>query len=235
MIDNEKLKIKGILVGIRHKRNFSILDRFGEIVDNIVDNSSSKFPKEYFDGVSSEGFTKSITNEKTKNYIKFTQFDLVYSHNIEDGMNSEIEYTNFFNRFNDFIVPNIIEKYGIKDFSRIGIVYTFEFIDKKDYEKSLKKIVTNNFSNINSIRFSEKDTTEKGRFYKETNDYINKLYSLSVNNDIAIFSYDYQYYFNPLKSIFKQCSMEKIIEKSQLELQTDILKLIGENNEEKTQ
>ena len=72
MIDIEKLKMTGILVGIRHKRNFSVLDRFGKIVDDVVDNSTSKFPKGYFDGVSVEGFTKSITNEKTKNYIKFT-------------------------------------------------------------------------------------------------------------------------------------------------------------------
>ena len=71
---------------------------------------------------------------------------------------------------------------------------------------------------------------EKGRFYKDTNDYINKLYSLSVDNDIATFSYDYQYYFNPLKSIFKQCAIDKIIQKSQQELQSDIAKIIGVNN-----
>ena len=135
MIDIEKLKMTGILVGIRHKRNFSVLDRFGKIVDDVVDNSTSKFPKGYFDGVSVEGFTKSITNEKTKNYIKFTQFDLVYSHNIENKTNSDVEYNEFFNRFNNFIVPSIIEEYNIRDFSRIGIVYNFEFTDKEIYDK----------------------------------------------------------------------------------------------------
>lgn len=234
MIDIEKLKMTGILVGIRHKRNFSVLDRFGKIVDDVVDNSTSKFPKGYFDGVSVEGFTKSITNEKTKNYIKFTQFDLVYSHNIENKTNSDVEYNEFFNRFNNFIVPSIIEEYNIRDFSRIGIVYNFEFTDKEIYDKCLKNIINNKFSNVNSIRFSEKDTTEKGRLFKETNDYINKLYSLTITNDIAMFSYDYQYYFNPLKSIFKQCEMEKIIEKSKISLKNDILKLIGEGNEEET-
>lgn len=232
---SDKLKIKEILIGIRHKRNFSILDKFGEIVDDIVDNPSTGFQKGYFDAVSSEGFTKIITNEKTKNSIKFTQFDLIYSYNFENDRDSEVESKKFFERFNDYIVPSIIEKYNIRDFSRIGIVYTFEFLDKKDYEKALNNIVNNKFSNINSIRFSEKDTTEKGRLYKGTNDYINKLYSLTVNNDIAIFSYDFQYYFNPLKSIFKQCEVEKIVEKSQLNLDNDILKLLGVDNEEKVQ
>lgn len=232
---SDKLRIKEILIGIRHKRNFSILDKFGEIVDDIVDNPSTGFPKGYFDAVSSEGFTKVITNEKTKNNIKFTQFDLIYSYNFNNDMDSNVETKKFFERLNNYIVPSIIEKYNIRDFSRIGIVYTFEFLDKKDYERSLKNIVNNNFSNVNSIRFSEKDTTEKGRLYKETNDYINKLYSLNINNDIAIFSYDFQYYFSPLKSIFKQCEVEKIIEKSQLELKSDIFKLIGEENEEKVQ
>lgn len=230
---SKKLEITEILIGIRHKRNFTVLDKFGEIVDEIVDNPSSGFPKGYFDSVSTEGFTKSITNENTKNYIKFTQFDLIYSYSFDNSKNLQAEYKNFFNRFNNYIVPSIIEKYNIRDFSRIGIVYTFKFIDKRDYEKSLKNVANSNFKNINSIRFSEKDITETGRLYKETNDYINKLYSLSVDNDIAVFSYDYQYYFNPLKSIFKQCAIEKIIEKSQLELQNDIVKLIGEDSNEK--
>lgn len=230
---SEKLKIKEVLIGVRHKKNFAIFDKFGEIVDEIVDNPSSSFPKEYFDSISKEGFTRIITNEKTKNYIKITQFDLIYNYNFDNSSNLEEDLKKFFDRFNNYIVPSIIEKYNIRDFSRIGIVYTFEFIDMKDYENSLKNVINKNFSNINSIKFSEKDTTEKGRLYKETNDYINKLYSLSVNNDIPIFSYDFQYYFNPLKSIFKQCSMEKIIEKSKLELKNDIVKFIGEDYEKK--
>ena len=226
---SDKLEIKEILIGIRHKRNFTILDKFGEIVDNLVDNPSSGFPKGYFDGVSTEGFTKTIANEKTKNHIKFTQFDLIYSHNFEKSENYEKENSKFWDRFNNYIVPDIIEKYNIRDFSRIGIVYTFEFKEIKDYEKSLRNVITSKFVNVNNIKFSEKDTTEKGRLYKDTNDYINKLYSLTLDNDNAIFSYDFQYYFSPLKSIFKQCEIDKIIKILKIELETDILKLIGEN------
>ena len=229
-MDNKKIKINEILIGIRHKRNFAILDKFGEIVDEVVDNPETGFPKGYFDSVSVDGFTKTIAGKNTKNYIKFTQFDLIYSYSIDHNKDIQVEIKKFFDRFNNYIVPSIIEKYNIRDFSRIGIVYSYEFIDKKDYEKSLKNVANSKFSNMNSIKFSEKDTTEKGRLYKDTNDYINKLYSLSVENDIAIFSYDYQYYFNPLKSIFKQCSMEKIIEKSQRELQMDISKIIEADN-----
>lgn len=229
-MDNEKLKMNEILIGIRHKRNFTILDKFGEIVDELVDNPENGFPKGYFDSVSVDGFTKTIIGKNTKNYIKFTQFDLVYSCKLDASADSQEEVKKFWDRFNNYIVPSIIEKYNIRDFSRIGIVYSHEFIDKKDYEKSLKNVINGSFENINSIRFSEKDTTEKGRFYKDTNDYINKLYSLSVDNDIATFSYDYQYYFNPLKSIFKQCTIDKIIQKSQQELQSDIAKIIGVNN-----
>lgn len=226
---SDKLRVKEVLIGIRHKRNFSVLDKFGEIVDDIVDNPSSEFPKGYFNAVSSEGFTKTITNEKTKNHIKLTQFDLIYSYHFEDSKNCKEEDKVFWDRFNNYIVPFIIEKYNIRDFSRIGIVYTFEFINKKDYEKSLSNIISTNFTNVNNIRFSEKDTTEEGRLYKGTDDYINKLYSLNIDNDNAIFSYDFQYYFSPLKSIFKQCEIDKITKKLQLELKSDILKLIGEN------
>lgn len=232
MIENENLKMTEILVGIRHKRNFSVLDKFGEIVDKTVDNP--KFPKGYFDEVGSEGITKSISNSLTKNYIKFTQFDLIYRHQINEKSSLEDECNIFFERVKDYIVPDIIEEYKIKDFSRIGIVYGFEFKNKTFYDKCIKNIINKNFSNTNSIRFSEKDLTPKGRIFKGTNDYINKLYSLAIDdNNKAVFSYDYQYYFSPLKSIFKQCEFEKVVELSKNALEKDILKISGDMNETK--
>lgn len=231
MFNNEELELNEILVGIRHKKNFSVLDKFGEIIDDIVDNNNSKFPKDYFDGVSKEGFTKIINNSKTKNYIKLTQFDLIYRHEINDKKNKEEEYKLFFSRFNTDIIPLIIDKYNIKDFSRIGIVYSFKFKNKTTFEKSLNNIINNKFSNVNSIRFSEKETTKAGNLFKNTDDYINKLYSLSIVDNIATFSYDYQHYFNPLKSIFKLCEMSKIVEQAEEALERDIAKILGGNNE----
>ncbi len=233
MIEYKGLKISEITLGIRHKRNFSILDKFGEIIDDMVDNS--KFPKGYFDEISTDGFTKVVSNSITKNYIKLTQFDLIYRHKVTKDDNEENELNLFWERVNNYIVPSVIDKYNIRDFSRIGIVYSFEFDDKNFYSKCLENIINNKFSNINSIRFSEKDLTAEGRLFKETEDYINKLYSLAITNDIAMFSYDYQYYFKPLKSIFKQCEIDKVIEKSKKALGKDILKIIGENSEEKEQ
>lgn len=233
MFNNKDLELNEILVGIRHKKNFSVLDKFGEIIDDIVDNSNSKFPKDYFDGVSTEGFTKTINNSKTKDYIKLTQFDLIYRHEIKDKNNTEEEYNLFFDRFNADIIPLIIDKYNIRDFSRIGIVFSFKYKDKRVFEKSLDNIINNKFSNVNSIRFSEKDTTKTGNLFKGTDDYINKLYSLAIINNIAIFSYDYQHYFNPLKSIFKQCEMSKVVEQAEKALEKDIVKILGENNEKK--
>lgn len=232
MIENDNLRMTEITVGIRHKRNFSVLDKFGEIIDDLVDNP--KFPKGYFDEVATEGFTKVISNSLTKNNIKLTQFDLVYRHQIKENADINQEYDAFIERVNNYLVPSIIDKYNIRDFSRIGIVYGFEFKNKSFYDECIKNTINKTFSNVNSIRFSEKDSTPKGKLFRETNDYINKLYSLAINtNDVAVFSYDYQYYFKPLKSIFKQCEFDKVILASRKALEKDILKIIGENNGKK--
>ena len=108
-MDKEKLKMNEILIGIRHKRNFTILDKFGEIVDELVDNPENGFPKGYFDSVSVDGFTKTIIGKNTKNYIKFTQFDLVYSCKLDASADSQDEVKKFWDRFNNYIVPSIIE------------------------------------------------------------------------------------------------------------------------------
>ena len=83
MIDIEKLKMTGILVGIRHKRNFSVLDRFGKIVDDVVDNSTSKFPKGYFDGVSVDSWSENLKLENLYWKLK-NEYDILYKEsNIE--------------------------------------------------------------------------------------------------------------------------------------------------------
>ena len=235
MIDNKILKLTEIIVGIRHKRNFTVLDNFGNIIDNIIDNS--KFPDGYFSEVSTDGFTKIISNSNSKNYIKLTQFDLIYRHKIGETSNLEQEFEIFLDRIISQLVPLIIEKYEVREFSRIGIVFGFEFLNRDTYKNYLKNVINSNFSsNINSIRFSEKIMTNESRLFKGTNDYMNKLYSLAINDkDTPIFSYDFQYYFNPIKSVFKQCEFEKIFNNAQKSLQNDIIKITGEDDEAKTQ
>lgn len=231
MFENNELQPKSLLIGIRHSRNFKSLDNWGEFADSIIDNKKSAFPKDYFDRISeNSSYDKSISNSTTNDYIKATQFDLIYSHHIIENSDFNIEYKNFFDRLLSDLVPNMINKHHIEDFSRIGIVYDFKMKNIDTYKKYISNITNSKFGNINTLRFSEKDTVPESKLLKNTNDYINKIYTFIINsNDEAIFTYDFQYYFNPMKSVFSQCDIQKLKETALNSLISDIKKISGEN------
>lgn len=230
MFEKNDLQPKNLLIGIRHARNFKSLDNWGEFADSIIDNNKSTFPKNYFDRISeSSAYDKSIINSKNKNYIKATQFDLIYSHDLVEDAEFEIEQKKFLDRFLTDVVPNIISKHHIEDFSRVGIVYEFKIKNIEKYKKYISNIINPKFMNVNTLRFSEKDTVAESRLLKDTNDYINKIYTFTIDsNDNAIFTYDFQYYFNPMKSVFTQCNIQKLSELSLKTLKSDLEKITGE-------
>lgn len=231
MFDNKSLELKNLLIGVRHARNFKSLDNWGEFADTIIDNKKSSFPQKYFDRISENSpYEKSISNSQNNNYIKATQFDLIYSHDITEKSNLDKEYNEFFERFLSDAVPNIINKHHIEDFSRVGIVYQFKIKEIAEYKKYISNIINSKFLNVNTIRFSEKDTVAKSKILKDTNDYINKIYTFTIDsNDDAIFSYDFQYYFKPIRSIFSQCEIGKLADLALKTLCSDLDKISGEN------
>jgi len=231
MFDNKDLQLKNLLIGIRHSRNFKSLDNWGEFADLIIDNKKSAFSQKYFDRISeSSPYEKSICNSKNNNYIKATQFDLIYSHDTDETCDFDKEYKQFLERFLEGVVPNIIPKHHIEDFSRVGIVYQFKIKNVEKYKKYIANILNSKFTNINTLRFSEKDTVSESKLLKDTNDYINKIYTFTIDsNDEAIFTYDFQYYFNPIKSVFSQCNIPKLSELSAKTLISDLKKISGEN------
>lgn len=223
--------INELIIGIKHKEKFEILDSWGKIVDNIIGNNQY-FDSKYFPNISETYTTERVLcNNDTSNYLKVTAHDIIYRHKLETD-DFEMEYKKFSDRIIKNIVPNIIKDYDVKNFIRIGLVFNIKLDSNQEYTKLIKKIINPDMVGVNDIRFSQKETTDKGKLLGENNDYINKIYTLSIkDNQEPTLIYDYQYYFNPIKEDFRQCNLESIFEKSRDKMEKDITYLLGEIDE----
>ena len=221
-------EVTELIIGIRHSANFSILDNWGEIVDSILSNKSIYFGDDYFPKISDNYTTERVLfNDATGNYLKITGHDIIYRHALENTF--ENEFNTFLERVTKGIVPLIIQKYDVKNFIRVGIVFKCKISSLEKYNSILKNIST--IENINDIRFSYKDTTEKGKLFGNNNDYTNKLYTLAIDSEgKPIFIYDYQYYFNPLRSTYLECKFDELIKAAKVNVDKDFEELMGEEN-----
>ena len=77
-------------------------------------------------------------------------------------------------------IAKIIKDYDVKNFIRIGLVFNIKLDSNQEYTKLIKKIINPDMVGVNDIRFSQKETTDKGKLLGENNDYINKIYTLSI-------------------------------------------------------
>ena len=223
--------ISELIIGIKHKGKFEILDSWGKIVDKVI-SDNQYFDVNYFPNISGTYTTeRMLFNNDTGNYLKITAHDIIYRHKLETE-DYELEYKKFCERVIKNLVPNIINDYAVGKFIRIGIVFNIKLDKNNQYSKLIQNVMNPKIQNVNDIRFSKKEATGKGKLFSENNDYINKIYTMSIKEDnTPSLIYDYQYYFNPIQEDFRQCNLESLFKSSKDSMENDIKFLLGEINE----
>ena len=222
--------ITSVAIGIRFNKMFTLLDSWGSIVDKVWGNSPDFLGDDYFSGISGNYITERILiNEKTGNYLKITAADIIFRHSFEEK-EFESEFSWFKKCVNELLIPEIILKYNVSKFTRIGIIFTYKFNNKDVFDSITKKIINTEMINVNDIRFSVKATVPNALLKKGVDDYINIIYNMSTDNDNnTLLSYDYQYYLKPKISDFRQFPHIKFIENSISSLDTKLYSWIEGN------
>lgn len=215
-------KIDNIAIGFRFERMFKLVDMFGNIVDDILDSKNSYFDTEYFPRIQAESpFDKSLLNQDTGNYLKITPHDIVFRHSFKakDNKKGNKEFAQSFPWFKrtveNYIIPEILIKYKINNFKRIGIVYTYELQEKNYAENLIKKLTNQSLVKATDLRISVRENVKESLLKKDINNYINKIYMVNTEEENKnIVSFDYQYYFEPLIADIRMFSTDNLINTS---------------------
>jgi hypothetical protein len=175
---------------------FKLLDTWGEIADDIL-YKSKFFSSEYFSNISQQYTTeRRLTNPKTGNQLIVTANNLVYTHVIEK--NYQQENKEFKQRVVDYIVPEILCRYGLI-IRRLGMVFVSE-LDTESMKKFAFLYFQDSVKGITDFRFSRKEATPRGLLFAEEQDFINKIFSFgSIGENMQGVSYDFQLHFNPIR------------------------------------
>lgn len=224
--------ITQIVCGIQFSNAFKMLDKWGEIADDILysDLSQKILGKDYFNNITSEnGYQRQIFNSKTQNSFRLTHNSIIFTHNTKKDFNAEYNIVKEFVQryiFSRLIQPNILVV------NRIGIVFT-NILSNEEMDIFKRKVLSQDLKDVTDFRFAQKSTALAGTTLLDKDDFINKIYSLGgLQEGNKGISYDFQYYFSPPNAQAEKIT-EDLFKFAFNSFQTDVLKLIEGTNGKK--
>ena len=219
------MSTKQLTFGVSFKHMFKVLDKWGEIADDMLYNNKY-FSAEFFTNISTQYTTeRRLFNPEKKHFFVLTSNNLIYTQTIEGDYDKEYEL--FKQRVVKYIVPEILSKHNII-VRRLGVVYSNEF-NEQQIKSFSSKYFNPNVQNILDFRFSKKEGTTKGALYLENSDYINKIITVgNISKDFIGISFDYQLHFTPIREDVRDVISE-FLSNANDSFKEEITDAIGEN------
>lgn len=199
--------IRYIVFGVQFNHSFKLLDYWGEIADDIL-YKSEYFGCEFFSNISTHYTTeRSLNNPNTGNFLNLSSNNLVFKYNLPSNKVFDSEYDYFCVRVNKYLVEKILSKYNLV-IRRVGVVFACA-LDKNEMLKFARRYFKDDMQGITDFRFAQKEATSSGQLWHGTQDYINKIFTVGMIDDVEKFkgvTYDFQLYYEPLMpDIRKPC------------------------------
>ena len=160
------MSTKQLTFGVSFKHMFKVLDKWGEIADDMLYNNKY-FSAEFFTNISTQYTTeRRLFNPEKKHLFVLTSNNLIYTQTIEGDYDKEYEL--FKQRVVKYIVPEILSKHNII-VKRLGVVYSNEF-NEQQIKSFSSKYFNPNVQNILDFRFSKQEGTTQGALYLENSE-----------------------------------------------------------------
>jgi len=233
-MENYESKIKKITLGIRFERAYRLLDNWGVIVDNLLNVEESFFDESFFPQITSKNdFEKMLINSNTDDYLKITPHDLIFSYNFRNSDGFQEKFKWFQKVVKKEIIENIIEKFSLENFKRVGLVFEHYFDTNSEIEKIVNTLFNTDIIEPKDIRFSARTPANiQIMLDKSKTDYINRIFTIANDDkDNNIISFDYQYYFEPKIKDFSLFNMDKFFKASITSLNQSIYSLVSEEDD----
>ncbi len=199
----------GFAFGIRTVRSFSIEDRLGAIVDEILYSDTSEFNEKMFPEVRENHNTKLLFDPIRQNKFTITPQDFIFEYNVVNNFQNEFE--KYLNNFNRILINNVFDHYKIKNISRFGIIIKSELERKDEFLQEISSVIKKYKGDDDSLSMRFNVITKKPLKLASmiTEDYDNEIITYDRTNSESplILSVDYQKYFKPELNIIADATV----------------------------
>jgi hypothetical protein len=203
------MKQTGFAFGIRTVRSFSVEDRLGAIVDEILYSNSSEFNEKMFPEVRDNHNTKLLFDPVRLNKFTITPQDFIFEYNVVN--NFQNEFDKYLSNFNHIIINKIFDQFKIKNISRFGLIIKSELDGKDKFLHEISSVIKKHKGNDDSLSMRFNVITKKPLTLPSmiTEDYDNEIVTYDRTNSESplIFSVDYQKYFKPELNIIADATV----------------------------
>jgi hypothetical protein len=204
------MKLTGFAFGIRTTRSFSVEDRLGAIVDEILYSNDSPFNELLFPEVRENHNTKILFNPINQNKFTITPQDFVFEYNIQN--NFDVEFEKFLASYVSVITKKIFKDFKIKNISRFGFIIKSELSEKDPFLTDITKVIENHKGSDDSLSLRFNVVTKKPIKLPQliTEDYDNEIVTYDKPNALSplTLSVDFQKYFKPELNIIEDSTQD---------------------------
>lgn len=204
------MKLIGFALGIRTVKSFSVEDKLGAIIDEILYSKNSEFNEKLFTEVRENHNTKLLFDPVGQNKFTITPRDFIFEYNIKQAFEPEVE--KYLVSFANIITKKIFKEYAIKNVSRFGFLVKCDLETKDALLIEVSKII-NKYKGVDdslSLRFNV--ITKKPLKLPKiiTEDYDNEIvtYDKPDSQSPLSLSVDYQKYFKPELNIIEDATID---------------------------
>lgn len=213
MIDELARFVTGITIGIRFRANFSLEDKLGNIIDQILYSKDSFFDPEFFPEVLSLVNGKQLINRETNDSLLINNSNIILEVKFKEYELDILEEIH--EHFNKDIIRGIMKEYKITQINRIGYITGYLFTIKNLAKNFLDKTIGKTLEGVNDInlRFSKRLPIPESLMQKDINDYHNVIFNIikkSETEDLLI-STDFQRYYDPFLESYSQIEFDNFI------------------------
>lgn len=202
------MKITGFAFGIRTVRSFSVEDKLGAIIDEILYSDKSEFNEHFFPEVRENHNTKQLFDPKRDNKFTITPQDFVFEYNVQNDF--EKEFDKYLNGYIYTITQKVFKEFKIKNISRFGFIIKAELSKNDSFLDEITSVIKKHKGNDESLSLRFNVITKKPLKLPKliTEDYDNEIVTYDRPNSSSplSLSVDFQKYFKPELNIIEDAT-----------------------------
>ena len=192
-------EIQQLAFGVRYDTQFKLLDRIGEVIEEILQADGTPFGPDRFTLSDSAIYQYRLMNEKGDNWLTINTQDTILQLPMKTKNESQVD--DWASDFQEYVLGPLRKIGGVRNIVRYGVLFRFKEEDASSLENPpVKRYLSTEFPSANSLamHFNRRLAMDEALVKKRVNDFRNAIYRVvqSESGNVQV-SIDYQQYFKP--------------------------------------